>query len=252
MAPHDDYRHEMDRLSSEQVEAILRGRDQGDPVTGRALAVVGEIRQALLEDLPAGVAQRHLAAIAAARSGGRAATGQRSRVSSFGRRRLVVALAAALAVGAGAATALTLRDRPDQPRQPAPTDTPSSVDETGSPLGGGVPEEGVRSAPNAQGRPRSNHGQEVSDLARGTDLQGCEKGQAVSDRASEKAGKSLHRADNAGPCHRSDRTSGGSRASGRGTRASHGQQTEKEARGGGPPPGKGPPGGAGNGPPGPS
>jgi hypothetical protein len=251
MGSHDDYRHEVERLSTEQVEAILRGRDPGEPVAGRALAVVGEIREELLQELPAGVAQRHLAAIAAARSGGRATAGQRSRVSPFGRRRLVVALAAALAVGAGAAAAVTLQDRPDQPRQPAPTDTPSGVDETGSPVGGGVPQEGVRSAPNAQGRPRSNHGQEVSDLARGTDLQGCEKGQAVSDRASEKAGKSLHRADNAGPCHRSDRTSSGGRASGRGTKASHGQQTAKEAREGRAPLGQDPPGGAGSSPPGP-
>lgn len=245
MTAHDDYRHEVDRLNTEQVEAILAGRDPGGPAAGRALAVLGEIREVLLKELPAGLADRHLAAVAAARRGRPARTDRRSSTSR--RRRLVVALAAALAVGAGAATALTLRDRPDQARRPVPDDVrPSGIADTGPSVG--VPILGDDPLPetNAREGTRSNHGQEVSDFARGTNLQGCDKGQAVSDRASEKAqGKRLHRANNEGPCDRLERPKGdrhgsGSRARG-GEDSAPGQRRAMQPRGGGPPSNPGPP-----------
>lgn len=226
MTSHDDYRHEVDRLSTEQVEAILGGRDPGDPVAGRALALVGEIRQELVKELPVWVVQRHLTAIAGAHGGRDAGTNRRSRGSKFGRRRLVVAVAAALAMAAGAAAALTFPDRPDQARRPVPDGVrPSGIADTGSPVDVGVPKEGAQRTGDAREGPRSNHGQEVSGPARGTALQGCEKGQAVSERASQKAGGKAHRADS-DRCGRSDQGNSGRRGPGRGGRAlSHGQRS---------------------------
>jgi len=205
----DDYSDEMDRLSSDQDRVMER------------------IRGELLRPPAPEVAARHLAAMAAAveRVAASAELGERrNAMRGFTRRRgVVLAAAAALALGAGLAAAVTL---PDQA-----SDRAEEVQAAKPPKANG-------DRPSVQS---SEHGQAVSALARDDSLRGCEHGRAVSDLASSKAGDNRN---NDGPDHdpcEKDGNAGPNRAAGK-------------AWGHGEPPGrklghtKDRPGGQGNGP----
>ncbi len=211
----DDYQDEMDGLDSQQIEAILSGRDPDDPVAERASVLIGEVRRALLEEPSPEVAARHLAAMEAARdeaAPGRApgpAPRRKKGVRLLTRRRVAaLGLAATLVLGAGIAAAIALPDRADdKTREVVPEDAPPDAAPPEDPAGGA-----------------SEHGDAVSGTARDTSVGGCEKGQAVSGVASAKA--SEHRRDQAerpDPCAQAGQAptgparSGGSGGGGSGT-----------------------------------
>jgi hypothetical protein len=220
----DDYRDEMDRLDPRMVDAALEGRETGDPALDRAAELVADVRHVLLAHPGPETMARHVAAMtAAARKGDRGFRPIR-RPGRPGRRGLRgAALAAALVVGAGVAGAVTLPDRaPDRADQAVTAEQ-------------GRAEGGVETVePAGEPAPQSAHGQEVADVAHDDSLQGCEKGQAVSDVASSNADG--HRGDDpakADPCARGQSGSGGG-----GLDASAGgQTTSQEAQAGdhGPP-----------------
>lgn len=169
----DDYQDEVERLTDDQVEAILSGEDR----SSRALTtLVRDVRLRLLEGPSPEIAARHVAAMARA---ARAPESSRAAapMATFGRRRLLprrrltaMVLAAALLLVAGLAAAVTLPKETVRPTQdPVPAIAPSAT-----PPAEDLPEEAA-------------HGQAVADVARDPSLTGCEKGQAVADVASAKA-----------------------------------------------------------------
>ena len=124
-------------------------------------------------------------------------------VSSPRLRRLPpLALATAVALGAGVATAVTMPPRPgERPADLVPIPGPTGpVEPTGGPGQGADPE-------------ANDHGQEVSAVAHDGSLHGCEKGAAVSEVASSKAGD--HRQNQAKP-HPCEGGATGSRGPGAG------------------------------------
>jgi hypothetical protein len=169
----DDYQDEVERLSQEEIEAVLSGEDH----SSRPLAtLIQDVRVVLLEDPAPEIAARHLSAMAEAvaqskpRSDAVPASSNRS-LRTFPRRRAsAMVLAAALLLVAGIAAAVTLPKQATQPDQ----DTVPSVAPSLAP----VPEDPTSA---------SNHGQAVSDVATDPALTGCEKGQAVADLASANA-----------------------------------------------------------------
>jgi hypothetical protein len=162
MDPSDDYRDEMGRLRPHEIEAIISRREASDSSAEPLAALVREVRRDLLEDPTAAVAARHLAAMNDAQrkdKGPRAvrtSNDRRGSVPAISQRRLAaVATAALLLLGAAVAVAVT----------------PDNAGET---------------AKNAVSNDNTGHGQAVSDTARNTSLQGCEKGQAIAGQASGK------------------------------------------------------------------
>lgn len=211
----DDYRDEMDALSSEQVEAVLSGRVPREPAAARAAALVVDLRQALREDPAPEVARTHLAAVLAAAEESGLTRSRRSIMPVLTRRRMGgLALAATLVLGGGLAAALPPPELPEQAAQEA--------------------HEAVGQGPDVA-EDASAHGKAVSELAQDPTLEGCEKGQAVAALASSKAGD--HRQDGADrpdPCAREGEVENGQNGGGRGEEASaFGQGVAEEARAGG-------------------
>lgn len=185
----DDYQDEVERLSPEEIEAVLSGEDH----SSRPLAtLIQDVRVVLLEDPAPEIAARHLAAMAVAaeqsmpRSAAVPASSSRSFRTFPGRRASALGLAAALLLVAGIAAAVTLPKQAAQPDQDTvPSVAPSLVP---------VPED-----PSSA----SNHGQAVSDVATDPALTGCEKGQAVADVASANADEKRKNASQENdPCSR--------------------------------------------------
>jgi hypothetical protein len=166
MGPWSDYPDEMDRLTPEQIEAILAARDVDDPAAARLSSLVRELREELLAEIPPEVAKRHLAAMAA-ETGGAPATTRRNAMAPFTRKRAaLLGLAATLILGMGVATAL-----PDQ------------ASDRAKEVVGDLPIPGPTGTP-GEDPDANDHGQAVSAVAQGDFPEGCEKGMAVADVAS--------------------------------------------------------------------
>jgi hypothetical protein len=187
----DDYQDEVERLSPEEIEAVLSGEDH----SSRPLAtLIQDVRVVLLEDPAPEIASRHLAAMAEAaaqskpRSDAVPASSNRSLRTLPRRRASALVLAAALLLVSGIAAAVTLPKQAAQPDQ----DTVPSVAPSLAP----APED-----PSSA----SNHGQAVRDVATDPALTGCEKGQAVADVASAKADEKRKNASQENdPCSRAE------------------------------------------------
>ena len=152
----------MGRLRPHEIEAIISRRETSDSSAEPLAALVREVRRDLLEDPTAAVAARHLTAMNDAQrkdKGSRAvrtSNDWRGSVPAISQHQLAaVATAALLLLGAAVAVAVT----------------PNNAGET---------------AKNAVSNDNTGHGQAVSDTARNTSLQGCEKGQAIAAQASGK------------------------------------------------------------------
>jgi hypothetical protein len=181
----DDYQDEVERLTNDQIEAILSGGDH----SSRPLAtMVRDVRLDLLEDPSPEITARHLGAMArAARPSelGPAA----APAAMLGRRRVLprrrltaMGLAAALLLVGGLAAAVTLPKKVVQPTEDTVPSTAPSV----APTATGLVEEAA-------------HGRAVADVAKDPSLTGCEKGQAVADVASAKAAENRE-----GPAEKND------------------------------------------------
>jgi hypothetical protein len=172
----DDYQDEMERLTHDQIEAILSGEDHS---SRPLMTLIRDVRFGLLEIPSPEIAARHLAAMARAarppeltRAEAPAARLGRRRV--LPRRRLTaMVLAAALLLVAGLAAAVTL---PRKTSPPAQDTVPSTAPSAATPAAADPPEEAA-------------HGQAVADVATDPSLTGCLKGQAVADVASAKSDK---------------------------------------------------------------
>jgi hypothetical protein len=191
-----DYHDEMDRLTSDQIEAILTGArpEPEDPGATRLASLVRDLRAELLADVPEGTANAHLASMGATGSGAPADMAERrSEVRVMTRGRLtLLGVAATLALSAGLAAAVTLPDQASDRAKEVVGNLPAPV----SPELGGDPE-------------ANDHGQAVSQVAQDEALTGCEKGMAVSALASSKA-EDVRSNSGAGvdPCARGDEDGG--------------------------------------------
>lgn len=194
----DDYQDEMERLDSDQIDAILSRQGVNDAEGERARALVRDLRDALLEDPSPEVARRHLEAMSAAvpSESGHPTTLQRRRTPMriLSRRRIVaLPLAAVLVLAVGIAAAVTL---PPQADDTAKTQVPADPD-----VLAGQPE-GV---PPAQ----AEHGQTVSGIAQ--DVDGCDDALDLAEIASG------GRLDRGGlpvdPCAQADEQAAGSSGS---------------------------------------
>jgi hypothetical protein len=210
----DDYQDEVERLTHDQIEAILSGDDHSSrPLT----TLIRDVRLGLLENPSPEIAGQHLAAMARAHppvpgwTVAPEAKTRRRRV--LPRRRLTtVVVAAALLLIAGLAAAVTLPKMTAQPAQDTVPSTAPSV----TPPAQDLPEEAA-------------HGQAVADVATDPSLSGCEKGQAVSDVASAKGAENgKGPAEKNDPCART-RTPGKPK-SGRGGHAHTGPRGSKGGR----------------------
>jgi hypothetical protein len=190
MDPSDDYGDEMfRRLTAERADAIVEGRGRSDDPQAMDLsAVLEDLRLELLEEPSPTVADRHLAAMAAAsrasavegltsEPAGRNAMSMKPAVFRKpklvrGRLRVaVVGLAACFVLFGGLAVAGALPEA----AQDAVADAAELV---GFDLPGGSSERGEEA---------SEHGRAVSEVATSEELSGCEKGMAVAEVASSKA-----------------------------------------------------------------
>jgi hypothetical protein len=188
----DDYQDEVERLSPEQIEAILSDEETSSstPLT----ALIEEVRLGLLEAPPPETAAKHVAAMVSAAHEVRLGlatvpAARRRSMRLFTRRRLAgLALAATLVLGAGIAAAITLPERAaDRAKEVVPTAAPPET-----PGREGLPEQ-------------ADHGQAVASVATDPSLQGCEKGQAVAATASAKAAEVRNNpAKTVDPCIRSE------------------------------------------------
>lgn len=185
----DDYQDDMDRLSPRDIEAIVSGRDVEDPAAEPFAALVKDMRRDLLEEPAPAVADRHLAAMkdAAREAEGQDAVGRQQRRRLWmrirgQRRAAAIAAGATLALGAGIAAAVTLPDQASDTAREAVSNT------------------------NGNASTNAEHGKAVSDTARNSELEGCEKGQAVADQAS--AGQ--RQAPEQDPCAQGGGNDGGS------------------------------------------
>jgi hypothetical protein len=205
----DDYRDEMDALSSEQVEAVISGRVPREPAAARAATLVEDLRDALREEPSPEVARAHLAAMAAAAEESGFTRSRRLTMPAVTRRRIGgLTLAATLVMGGGLAAAVTQPELPDQ-----------ASEEAWANVGQG-PE--VASEASA-------HGKAVAAVAQDPTLEGCQKGQAVAEVASSKADD--HRQDEADrdPCVQVERVDGGENGSGSGNGGGSGSGNGEEA-----------------------
>jgi hypothetical protein len=185
MGSWSDYPDEMDRLTPEQIEAILAARDVDEP-TARLSSLIHELREELLADIPPEVVERHLASMSAAGGAEPAPTTRRKVMPPFTRKRAaLLGLAATLILGMGVATAVTLPDQAsDRAKEivgalpiPGPTGSVPPTDPAGE---------------------ANDHGEAVSGVAQDDSFEGCEKGMAVSEVASSKAGD--NQPDGPEPC----------------------------------------------------
>ena len=115
----------------------------------------------------------------------------------------VVLTAGIVTLGVGGVTAAAISDvslsgAPSFEAEATTSDTESSTDST----------TGSTSESTTESAPASNHGQTVSEFARTTDLEGCEKGQAIAELASGKSGDdSETTAADHDPCDHEDESS---------------------------------------------
>jgi hypothetical protein len=177
----DDYQGEMDRLGSDQIDAVLSGDQVSDPATERATALVADIRDVLIQEPSPEVSARHLAAMASAVLEEPRPTGLahgKSAVRFRRRRNVVLTLAAALVVGMGIAAAVTL---PPQADDTAKTRVPTDPDVVaGQPAvvpsvereHGQTVSDVVAGQPAAAPSAESEHGQTVAGIAH--DVEGCD------------------------------------------------------------------------------
>jgi hypothetical protein len=207
----DDYRDEMERLSSQEAEEVLSG---GRPTTGAArgaAAVVERLRTELLSPPPPSVEERHLFEMRAA-AGPDEPRRDPMRTNTHRKRFASLGLAAALVLGAGLAGAITL---PEQASEVAK----QRIEELQPPVG---PGEGGQDDVTTQDA--SDHGKAVSALAQDDSLEGCEKGRAVSDLASSKADDNRkNEGDRPGPCGPNGGGGGASASANRGANGNHGE-----------------------------
>lgn len=172
----DDYQDEMERLTHDQIEAILSGEDHS---SRPLMTLIRDVRLGLLENPSPEIAARHLTAMARAvrppeLGRAEAPAARLGRRGVLPRRRLTaMVLAAALLLIAGLAAAVTL---PKKTAPPAQDTVPSTAPSATTPAAADPPEEAA-------------HGQAVVDVATDPSLTGCEKGQAVADVASAKSDK---------------------------------------------------------------
>jgi hypothetical protein len=223
-----DYGDEMDRVDPRLIDAALEGRETGEPALDRAARVVAELRRVLIEEPPSEAAG-HLDAMAAAAAVEARGSSVLSKRRAARRRRLSsLPLAAALVLGAGLSWGVMgPPERATETAEEAVTtaqDRKDSFSEEGAVVGNG----------------ETNHGQEVSAVAKDDSLQGCEKGKAVSEVASAKGNKQ-------GPGH--DPCAKGAEGTAKFQQGSaKGKQIAEDAKakdhGGGPPEHAGPPAGA--------
>jgi hypothetical protein len=221
----DDYRDEMDALSSKEVEAVLSGRVPAGPAAARAAALVADLRGALREEPAPEVGRLHVAALLAEAERsvptGRMGSSRRTRRGVGG-----VALAAALVIGGGVAAAVIQTDDPppEARRVPAVAD-PAAAD---------AATQGREAIPGGMGvsPDASAHGQAVGSAARDRTVEGCGKGQAVGGLASSNA--AADRQNSGGrPCARG-RQDGNGDGNSRGDESSaFGQGIAENAKAGG-------------------
>jgi hypothetical protein len=174
MASWSDYQDDMERLTPEQLEAILAGREMDDPVADRLSHLIGEVREELLAEVPPEVANRHLAAMAAQGWDPGASANSRKGIRFDRRRAALLGLAATLALGMGIAGAVTLPDQASDRAQdvlgslpiPGPTGSVPPTDPPGD---------------------ANDRGEAVSEVAQDDSLERCEKGMAVAEVASSGA-----------------------------------------------------------------
>jgi hypothetical protein len=216
----DDYLHEMDALSPDLVEAVLAGRAVPEPAAARVAALVESLRGAPPEEPTPEVAERHLAAMAAAAQEAGLTRSRRLGMHLLTRRRIGgLAVAATLMLGGGIAAALTL---PEEASDIADHNVPAEP----------AIEAGM---PPVQVQQGSAHGQAVSQTARTSAAEGCEKGQEVAEVASENADEQGPAVD---PCTRGDGQAeaqpAGTEGSSRGEEAStEGHAIAEQAKSGG-------------------
>jgi hypothetical protein len=223
----DDYRDEMDALSSEDVEALLSGRVPGGPPAARVATLVADLRDALLEDPAPQVARDHLAVLLAEAEGS-GLTGTRRPLRRTRRRVGGLALAAALVIGGGVAAAVTSADDvPGAGARSVPPMAAPAVDATSQ-------EQEAMSLRQEMASDASAHGRAVSAAAQDATVEGCEKGQAVAEVASGKASENRQNSgDRPDPCERGQQggTGGGN---GTGEEASaFGEGIAEDAKAGG-------------------
>ncbi len=119
----------------------------------------------------------------------------------------VVLTAGIVTLGVGGVTAAAITDvslsgAPTFEAEATTSDTGSSTESTTESATESSTESSTESADG------SNHGQTVSEFARTTDLEGCEKGQAIADLASSKSGEDAETSDaDHDPCDHEDESS---------------------------------------------
>jgi hypothetical protein len=211
----DDYQDEMDRLNSDQIDAVLSGDQVSDPAAERATRLVVDIRGALVQEPSPEVAARHLAAMASVvLEESRPTRLQRGRTAGRSiprRRNVVLTLAAALVVGVSIAAAVTL---PPQADDTAKTKVPADPDVVaGQPAAvpsvegghGQTVSEVVAGQPAAVPSVEGGHGQTVAGIAQ--DVEGCDDALDLAKVASD--GR-FDRADlPVDPCGRAEEKAGG-------------------------------------------
>jgi hypothetical protein len=170
-----DYPDEMDSLTPAQLEDILAGREVDDPVASRLSELLRELRDELVSE-PRDAGRQVAAMVEAAGEGSAGFASTRSWSSTVTRKRVtLLGVAAVLALGMGAAAAVTLPDQAsDRAREVVGSLPHPQPTGTGPPSG--VPPENA-----------NDHGEAVSGVAQDDSLEGCEKGAAVSAVASSKA-----------------------------------------------------------------
>lgn len=205
----DDYRDEMERLSSQEAEEILSGGPPSSAAARGADTAVKRLRSELLAPLPQGIEERHLAAMrAAAANAGSIGDPMRKRTT---RGVAALGLAATLVLGAGLAAALTL---PEQASDVAK----ERVAELDPPVG---PGDGGQEEPSAEAS--SDHGKAVSAVAKDDSTKGCDHGRAVSEVASSKAEDNRkNEGDHPGGCGPSQ-GNGAAASAAKGSNGNHGQ-----------------------------
>lgn len=213
----DDYRDEMDRLSSQDADEVLAGHRRGSGAARVAGAAADRLRQELLVTPSPEVAERHLAAMRAALSDPEIQGGSSMRVRAR-KRFATLGLAASLMLGAGIAAALTL---PDTAAERAKENT-ADVE---APQGPGNQGDDA----NTQSEIASEHGKAVSEAAKDDSTEGCEHGRAVSDLASSKADDNRkNHGDKPGDCGPS-RGNGAAASAAKGDNGNHGQGNNGKA-----------------------
>jgi hypothetical protein len=196
----DDYRDEMDRLTTQTAEDVLSGRRSSGGAARVAGAAADRLRQALLVPPSPQLAERHLAAM-------RAATGspgiRRGNAMQMRTRKgfATLGLAATLVLGAGLAAALTLPEQASDEAKEQVADVQLPAQATGPGTGG--------SGNDGASAQASDHGKAVSAAAQDDSTEGCEHGRAVSEIASSKADDNRkNEGDHPGDCGPNDSNNG--------------------------------------------